>query len=300
MCAASCPTRYWYIEDCQVDDIYGFGGWISISIGFICKGNAFGKITGDKGQSNCVEFSGFSAATSGVNNTVGEIIANGRGVTLRPVTLLHFDDLNIGSILITNGGIDSGVNLSRLLYCLSTDRLQVGTISARMGTANGTGAGLWFESVTDVQIGSAIIEGGTGTEIDGAIRILGSCDGFALGGGKASGFPYDFRISTSTGTTDNIVVQGFRMGTGATLFSTAGSTEGDNVRLLGCPGLVRNGKACDIINRKLDLIRAWGTGSPEGVVTAGVGSEYTRTDGGAGTASYRKESGTGNTGWVAK
>jgi hypothetical protein len=43
-----------------------------------------------------------------------------------------------------------------------------------------------------------------------------------------------------------------------------------------------------------------GSGSPEGVITAGVGSLYTRTDGGAGTTLYVKESGTGNTGWVAK
>ena len=43
-----------------------------------------------------------------------------------------------------------------------------------------------------------------------------------------------------------------------------------------------------------------GTGSPEGVVTAPVGSLYSRTDGGAGTTLYVKESGTGNTGWVAK
>lgn len=43
-----------------------------------------------------------------------------------------------------------------------------------------------------------------------------------------------------------------------------------------------------------------GTGSPEGSVTAPVGTLYTRTDGGANTTLYVKESGTGNTGWVAK
>lgn len=43
-----------------------------------------------------------------------------------------------------------------------------------------------------------------------------------------------------------------------------------------------------------------GAGSPEGVVTASVGSIYGRTDGGAGTTLYVKESGTGSTGWVAK
>lgn len=44
----------------------------------------------------------------------------------------------------------------------------------------------------------------------------------------------------------------------------------------------------------------WGSGSPEGVVTANVGSMYLRSDGGAGATLYIKETGTGNTGWVAK
>lgn len=43
-----------------------------------------------------------------------------------------------------------------------------------------------------------------------------------------------------------------------------------------------------------------GSGSPEGVVTAQVGSLYLRTNGGAGTTLYVKESGTGNTGWIGK
>ena len=43
-----------------------------------------------------------------------------------------------------------------------------------------------------------------------------------------------------------------------------------------------------------------GTGAPEGVVTANIGSLYLRKDGGAGTTLYVKQSGTGNTGWVAK
>lgn len=43
-----------------------------------------------------------------------------------------------------------------------------------------------------------------------------------------------------------------------------------------------------------------GSGTPEGAVAAPVGSTFRRTDGGAGTSFYVKESGTGNTGWVAK
>lgn len=43
-----------------------------------------------------------------------------------------------------------------------------------------------------------------------------------------------------------------------------------------------------------------GTGSPENVVTASVGSMYTNVAGGAGTTLYVKESGSGSTGWIAK
>lgn len=43
-----------------------------------------------------------------------------------------------------------------------------------------------------------------------------------------------------------------------------------------------------------------GTGTPEGAVAAAVGTVFLRTDGGAGTTLYVKESGTGNTGWAAK
>lgn len=47
------------------------------------------------------------------------------------------------------------------------------------------------------------------------------------------------------------------------------------------------------------IVRA-GSGSPEGAITAPVGSLFLRMDGGAGTTLYVKQSGTGNTGWVGK
>lgn len=43
-----------------------------------------------------------------------------------------------------------------------------------------------------------------------------------------------------------------------------------------------------------------GYGIPEEVITAGIGSTYRQLDGGADTTLYVKESGTGNTGWIAK
>lgn len=43
-----------------------------------------------------------------------------------------------------------------------------------------------------------------------------------------------------------------------------------------------------------------GSGTPEGAVTAAVGTLFLRSDGGAGTTLYVKESGSGNTGWIGK
>ena len=51
---------------------------------------------------------------------------------------------------------------------------------------------------------------------------------------------------------------------------------------------------------KAGVLWTSGTGSPEGVVTAQIGSLYSRTDGGATTSLYVKTSGTSNTGWTAK
>lgn len=80
-----------------------------------------------------------------------------------------------------------------------------------------------------------------------------------------------------------------RSGADVNFFNSAGSAM---VALLSAGGLRfgASGQPTDTV----------GTGSPEGVVTAPVGSTFRRTNGGAGTSFYVKESGAGNTGWVAK
>ena len=81
---------------------------------------------------------------------------------------------------------------------------------------------------------------------------------------------------------------------------SGGSTIGVEVRAMGNAGHTRNSRSTDVLNLNADLRELWGTGDPESVVTAGVGSIYHRTDGGSATCLYIKESGTSNTGWVAK
>ncbi|MGM1896915.1 glycosyl hydrolase family 28-related protein [Bacillus cereus group sp. BceL078] len=55
-----------------------------------------------------------------------------------------------------------------------------------------------------------------------------------------------------------------------------------------------------IFNSKLAIKRIFGSGSPEGIYNAPVGSEFIRSDGGPGTSRYIKESGVGNIGWIPK
>jgi hypothetical protein len=51
----------------------------------------------------------------------------------------------------------------------------------------------------------------------------------------------------------------------------------------------------------LNTVRIFtGTGTPEGIVTAPIGSLFLRTDGAATTTLYVKTLGVGNTGWTAK
>lgn len=83
-------------------------------------------------------------------------------------------------------------------------------------------------------------------------------------------------------------------GAGLGLFASTDSTDPNEVHL--------NGSVVELLNlagtEKVKIF--WGTGDPEGVVTATRGSTFHRIDGGAGTSFYVKESDTTNTGWAAK
>jgi hypothetical protein len=93
--------------------------------------------------------------------------------------------------------------------------------------------------------------------------------------GGAFGAGLSATVVDNSGSTSNVIMDAYlnswRFGTAATLqFGLAGPS-----------------------------IRA-GSGTPEGVVAAAVGSIYFRTNGTTGTSFYVKEAGTGNTGWIAK
>jgi hypothetical protein len=90
---------------------------------------------------------------------------------------------------------------------------------------------------------------------------------------------------------------------GSTL-SVASNESGGNVNLVhGSGGNIRiseaSGGTTGVLQLSTFTIQG-GNNTPEGAVTASVGSIFMRVNGGAGTTLYVKESGSGNTGWVAK
>ncbi|MCA1707091.1 MAG: hypothetical protein LC808_29035, partial [Actinobacteria bacterium] len=104
---------------------------------------------------------------------------------------------------------------------------------------------------------------------------------------------------------DNVidgVTDGIRFG-GDTTFSGTPYTRDNVVTDVTGTALHFSGLAVDVLQvggTKGGIGEFLCTGTPEGLVTAPVGSRAYRTDGGAGTTFYVKETGTGNTGWAAK
>lgn len=92
----------------------------------------------------------------------------------------------------------------------------------------------------------------------------------------------------------------------ANVLALRNSTSAQTLRVYGTTtgskylAIAHNGTNASLTDSATSCLIKWGSGSPEGVVTAPVGSLYLRTDGGASTTLYIKESGSGNTGWIAK
>lgn len=121
-----------------------------------------------------------------------------------------------------------------------------------------------------------------------------------------TGRPQDTGINLTQSNPSGHHIMGNTFGSSLTSVSGAGITGGTNnyIDVLHT-GDNQDGSAGTKLHTWVKNSRTqnppWsGSGSPESVVTASVGQLWVRTDGGAGTTLYVKESGTGNTGWMAK
>jgi hypothetical protein len=145
-----------------------------------------------------------------------------------------------------------------------------------------------------VQVNSAVggqtlvVTGATNGQNDGVIKAQSNKTGWGTITGQLQ------TVAGGSTSADKFI---FSIDSGVIVFRPGGGTDGITI--------AHNGDIT-LASSKLRLgggsgpLLQSGSGTPEGNVTAPVGSLYMRTDGGAGTSHYVKESGTGNTGWVAK
>jgi hypothetical protein len=134
----------------------------------------------------------------------------------------------------------------------------------------------------------------------------------ATGTGGGSGIPSGgLRWSfTGNGTTSNYPLSG-ALATAATAYIVAidGVFQDPNdysIDTSGSPFNIAlsfnlpNASKMVVVSVNSGISGYTGTGTPNGVVTAPTGSIYSNLSGGSGQTLWVKETGTGNTGWVAK
>jgi len=132
----------------------------------------------------------------------------------------------------------------------------------------------------------------TGTEYAGV--LLSSTDDWTFGANNGANF-----TNISSGTVGIFAVVA---GTNIVQFYSSGLRPSTDNTLSNGTSTLRWSQTYSTNFRPGAGTATWtsGAGTPEASVTATVGSLYTRTDGGAATTLYVKETGSGNTGWVAK
>jgi hypothetical protein len=184
-------------------------------------------------------------------------------------TPTEYQSQGYSSDLIVSGNVArniafTGIHLQRVQNAsvLSNQLTNVSTFEpTRFGILYNIGAKDGFIS------GNLVQDGGAPVKPEYGIRVTSTCENVTVGQNKSFG-AVGAILNQSTSVQPSItesfqVLNGIQVGSGVALWTS-------------------------------------GTGSPEGVVTAPVGSLFTRTNGGVGSTLYIKESGTGSTGWVAK
>jgi len=284
-------------DDRNVSDNKLYGGGMGVSGGKYCDGSIIAR--------NTIKI---PATTSIVNGAYGvEIGAN-------------TDNAEVIDNIIFGGGLfDSGIQAQdtcnniiiaggHIEGCLDYAVTQSNTggstnntnLTLRPGYWKGgsSGAGvIRIDGVIDSSVTGGILDGAG--VAGGAIEYINTANKSSVTGVTYKNAGASFvRLRQSSGTLTNICVSGCSVPVlpAADRYlrnQISGSASiGTGMKYIG------NTSGFDILDYASNVIQAVGSGSPEGSVIAGIGSTFRRTNGGAGTSMYIKESGTGNTGWA--
>lgn len=166
------------------------------------------------------------------------------------------------------------------------------TLNGKVSSAT-SGTAFYAESAGSISYNGTSTMSGRTTSLTSALlqRLTGTFD-TTSGNLTATGISV-LTDSTRSAGANNLTNVGMLASASGAQINIALQTDAGDVVFNAASGSIYFG------SRSGPLLKS-GTGTPEGAVTAPVGSMFLRTDGGAGTSFYIKESGTGNTGWVAK
>jgi hypothetical protein len=277
-----------------------------------------------KGVRNVIAFNGFIDASV---NAVA--VARFEGVTIESVNYSSNLNVVVGNasqtdVQMSEDAMSAGKN--QLLHASATEpavlgnRVKMPLDSRLVVDTPQDGVATW--RVTDNTTDFLRLRQGTGGkwEIGGPLQFVGNATdtlttALTLGNNVRAS---DALLNFNAPTGNNNSIQFKRNNVNSWLFYDANSTSfyfRDSVNSIMqiqlSPGSATTGRV--VLGVRMTAVAAQGieygsggprdlagAGTPEAAITAPVGSTYRRTDGGAGTTFYVKESGTGNTGWVAK
>jgi hypothetical protein len=184
---------------------------------------------------------------------------------------------------------------ANFITVVDSSRFSIGGVTMRASDATGTVYGIDIQGVTttveDFVVGGGNVMSTAAGSIDAFVRTLAngaSVQDFIIGGNNADGIDYGWRAEDAGAGS----ITGF-MYAGNTFDAALGDI--DQVGVTVRPNIGFNKTAAGTVGAQSFS----GTGSPEGTISARIGSLYLQTDGGQNQVFWYKETGTGTTGWVA-
>lgn len=218
-----------------------------------------------------------------------------------------------------------GIDLAREVQCCMVSDAYCEDVPYSTGASTAAMFRVGYQGATTSTVNQLIVHGGVfqgrSAGIHGSCFDINHSKGVIAQGFGVSRYVNAIRVNTTNTTNNSIVLGGFGgVSNTNNIVNNTGSIDLSKIAGFFANGVMNSGaynqtarffdltanqglsisSLSGLISFATGAIIQSGSGSPEGSVTAPPGSLWLNGSGGANTTLYVKESGTGNTGWVAK